>query len=120
MVLAGGTAAVVPSLQPECQQLSLLRTASPPVPQPWHSPERPSIPETVLEFWRCLQWRPELAGVAWSLERPGGRGEGVLSGLPLGAGNLKDLHMHSGKVTSQERKQGHSGQYHQPVYHSMV
>lgn len=37
-------------------------TASPPVPQPWHSPDRPSIPETVLEFWRCLQWRPELAG----------------------------------------------------------
>lgn len=51
-------------------------TASPPVPQPWHSPDKPSIPEMVLEFWRCLQWRLEPAGAAWSLEIPGGRGDG--------------------------------------------
>lgn len=55
--------------------------AFPPVPQPQHSPDRPSIPETVLEFWRCLQGRPERG----SCPAPGeasGRAEGSLQACP--------------------------------------
>lgn len=53
-VLTRGTAAAVPRLQPKnvssCRAPPSHSTDSPPVPQPWHSPDRPGIPETVLEF----------------------------------------------------------------------
>lgn len=120
MVLARGTAATAPRLQPEGQQLSILRPAT---PQPPHLCPRLRVPQRGPAF-RRQSWNSEDASVearaAWFLERSGvGERRKVPSVLPSGAGKLKDLHVHP-EMTSQERRQGYIGWHHKPVYHSRV
>ena len=83
-VLTRGTAAAVPRLQPECQQLSCsaqplhsLPTCAPALAfsrQARHSRDG-------LGILKMPQWRPKLVGAAWSLERLG-RGDGSPPSCP--------------------------------------
>lgn len=83
-VLTRGTAAAVPRLQPECQQLSCsaqplhrLPTCAPALAfsrQARHSRDS-------LGILKMPQWRPKLVGAAWSLERLG-RGDGSPPSCP--------------------------------------
>lgn len=78
--------------------------ASPPVPWPWHSPDRLSIPETVLEFWRCLQQRPELRELSGCR-----RAVGSLQAYPRELENSRTCALYRGATTSWERKQSRRG-----------
>ena len=74
VVLTRGTAATVPRLQPECQQLSCsaqplhsLPTCAPALAFSRQAPHS----RDGLGILKMPQWRPELVGAAWPLERSG-------------------------------------------------
>ena len=91
-------------------------TASPPVPQPWHSPDRPAF-----QRW---SWNSEDASAeakaGGSCLVPGEIGERrrVPSVLPSGAGTEGPTCTPRNDI--QDRRQGDSGWHHQPVCDSRV